>query len=78
MSQQKREIQAEATAPHWIVKRMSKFGPGEFTARLHFMHPTLEAAETEALRLATVNRGKRFSIYASVSSVKLPKEEPKA
>ena len=63
---------ADPSEPHWVVKAMGRRGPGEFTPRLHFMHPSLDLAEAEAKRLAAAHPGKRFSVYASVSSFKEP------
>lgn len=69
---------ANPAEPHWVVKRMSRHGPGEFKSRLLFMHPSLELAEKEARRLAETNPGKRFSVYGSVSSFKVPAEKAAA
>jgi hypothetical protein len=44
---------------HWIVRRW-----GSGSRRPKIMHPTEAAALAEATRLATVNRGIRFNVYA--------------
>lgn len=62
--------------PHWVALRMSKRGPGEFSPRMLFMHPSPDLAEAECRRLAAAQPGKRFAVYASVSSFK--EEGPKA
>ena len=69
-----------ASEPHWVVVCMSKKReePQQSSRPngLFFRHPTCEAAEAEARRLAAKHPGRRFSVYASGRSFKVeaPKE----
>lgn len=64
-----------ASAPHWIVVCMSRRReePQQRQAGngLFFRHPTREAAEAEARRLAAKHPGRRFSVYGSGESFKV-------
>lgn len=54
--------------PHWIVMCLSKMeeAPRKSKEWKHFFrHPTREAAEAEAQRLADLLPGRRFGVYAS-------------
>ena len=62
---------AKANEPHWIVKRVGKYGPSEFTPRLHWRHATEALATAEAKRLAELCRGQRFVVYAATTSFQI-------
>lgn len=64
--------------PHWVVRKLVRFGPFEYTPRILFMHASEDLAKTEAKRLAAKHPGTRFAVYASCASyrVEKPASEP--
>lgn len=80
--------QAAPGEPHWIVVSLGHDGTpvevkhssvkhGQNWRRL-FRHPSEELATTECTRLATLNPGKRFQVYASRFSCKVEQAEAPA
>lgn len=78
--------QAAPGEPHWIVVSLGyDEGPIEANRpgieshwRRLFRHPSEELATTECTRLATLNPGKRFQVYASRFSCKVEQAEAPA
>ncbi len=74
--------QALPTEPHWIVVSLSKSRATDAVAekgrgfRVLFRHPTEASANAECERLANVNQGRRFAVYASGISHEVDKPTP--
>lgn len=64
---------AKPEDPHWLVKAVGKHGPAHASGKTFFLHPTEELADGEAERLANLHPGRRFAVYASGKSFKVPK-----
>jgi hypothetical protein len=57
----------------YVVISRPKSSPGEFVASCHpYVHPSLKAAETEAKRLAGLNRNAEFYVFKAVSKAVPP------
>lgn len=59
-----------------VGQKLRKGSPGGASVNPRFRHPTFEAAEIEAHRLAGLFPESTFVILQEVARVKLPSEEP--